>query len=171
PQRVDIFSGTVADNIGCGRDLAPAEIVEAAQQAGAHAFIARLSAGYDTLVGERGMRLSGGEKQRLSIARALLKEAPILILDEATSSVDAETEALIQEALARLTAGRTVLVIAHRLSTIQNADRIIVLEDGRISGMGTHDDLMAADGYYARMFRLQDSTRRWQVGAREPAGR
>src|SRR5206468_1016386 len=119
--------------------------------------------GYDTLIGERGVRLSGGQKQRISIARALLKDAPILILDEATSSVDVETEALIQDALAHLTAGRTTLVIAHRLSTIRNADRIAVLSGGRVAELGDHDALLARGGIYAQLYESQIERQRWTV--------
>jgi ATP-binding cassette subfamily B protein len=155
-QDVFLFYGTVRDNILFGRpDAAEAEIVAAARTANAHEFIAALPDGYDTLIGERGVKLSGGQKQRLSIARALLKDAPILILDEATSSVDTGTEALIQEALQRLIRGRTTLIIAHRLSTIRAADAIVVLEDKSIREMGDHEELMRRDGLYSRLHAIQ----------------
>ena len=139
---------------------------EAAQAANAHAFIRDLPQGYDTVIGERGVRLSGGEKQRLSIARALLKDAPILILDEATSSVDVETEALIQEALYRLTQNRTTLVIAHRLSTVRRSPTIAVLDAGRVVETGNHSSLIDRDGLYARMVRAQDLTRNGEILSR-----
>ena len=141
------------------------QLFEAIRASNAEPFVQMLPNGLDTIVGERGLRLSGGEKQRLSIARALLKDAPILILDEATSAVDAETESLIQNAVNRLSSGRTVLVIAHRLSTIQGADRVIVLESGEISQMGTHHQLMSVDGFYARIMKMQHASRDWQIGS------
>jgi ATP-binding cassette subfamily B protein/subfamily B ATP-binding cassette protein MsbA len=163
-QDVFLFHGTVRENLAFARpDASEAEIIAAARAANAHAFILLLPGGYDARIGERGVRLSGGEKQRLSIARALLKDAPILVLDEATSSVDAETEGLIQEALARLTINRTTLVIAHRLSTIRSADRIVVLHDGRAAEVGRHDELMALGGLYAAMERAHRTSRQWTV--------
>jgi ATP-binding cassette subfamily B protein/subfamily B ATP-binding cassette protein MsbA len=151
-----LFPITVAENIAYGRPDASREDIEAAARAAnAHAFIERLEDGYDTVLGERGATLSGGERQRLSIARALLKDAPILILDEPTSALDAETEQSLLEALDRLMHGRTTLIIAHRLSTIRNADRILVLRDGEIVESGPHAELMAADGFYAHLNRLQ----------------
>jgi len=155
-QETVLFNDTVRNNIAYGRpDVAMAKIEDAAKAALAHDFILRLPQGYNTMIGERGTRLSGGERQRLAIARALLKNAPILILDEATSSLDTESEAAVQAALANLMEGRTVLVIAHRLSTVRRADRIAVMEDGRITQMGSHDELLAQGGTYSRLYHLQ----------------
>jgi ATP-binding cassette subfamily B protein/subfamily B ATP-binding cassette protein MsbA len=155
-QDVFLFYGTVRENLLFGRPQADeAGMIAAAQAANAHEFIADLPEGYDTLIGERGVKLSGGQKQRLSIARALLKDAPILILDEATSSVDTETEQLIQQALERLMQGRTTLIIAHRLSTIRNADKIVVLEDKSIREIGTHEELLELGGLYKRLYTVQ----------------
>ena len=134
-------------------------IIEAARIAEAHDFITRLPDGYDTIVGERGQKLSGGQRQRISIARAVLKDPPVLILDEATSSVDNETEAAIQRSLERIAVGRTTIVIAHRLSTVRNADRTFVLEHGRLVEHGTHDQLLAGDGIYAALWRVQTGER------------
>jgi len=137
-QETVLFNDTLRNNIAYGQPSISQEKVEAAAQAAlAHDFISELPAGYDTVIGERGVRLSGGERQRIAIARALLKNAPILILDEATSALDSESEALVQSALQNLMTGRTVVVIAHRLSTVRRADRIVVIEDGRITDIGS----------------------------------
>lgn len=155
-QDVFLFHGTVRENIAYGTfDASTDEIIEAARIAEAHDFIMDLPNGYDTIVGERGQKLSGGQRQRISIARAVLKNPPVLILDEATSSVDNETEAAIQRSLERITVGRTTIVIAHRLSTIRNADRIFVLENGALVEQGQHDDLVRQDGIYATLWRVQ----------------
>ena len=151
-----LFSGTVADNIRYGRlDATDAEIEAAAQAAHAHDFIMRLPDGYDTKLGERGNTLSQGQRQLLGIARALLRDPRILILDEATSSVDTRTEALIQSALQTLLKGRTSFVIAHRLSTIRDADQVLVMQAGQIVERGTHDELLARNGLYAELYRRQ----------------
>jgi len=156
-QDVFLFHGSVYDNIIFGRPMANRLDVErAAKNANAHEFIRNLDDGYDTLIGERGIRLSGGEKQRISIARSLLKNAPILIFDEATSSVDSETESIIQEAISRLLKDKTTLIISHRLSTVRNADRLIVLENGRIVETGTHDQLLSQRGVYFGMIDAQN---------------
>ena len=155
-QQTILFNDTVRNNIAYGSQERPdQEMIEAAKAANAHDFIMRLDQGYDTWIGEQGAKLSGGERQRLSIARALLKNAPILILDEATSSLDSDSEAEVQKALDRLMENRTVFVIAHRLSTIRNADRILVLSSGELVEEGTHDELMARQGEYHRLHELQ----------------
>ncbi len=157
-QDVFLFNGTVKENILYGRqDASDEEVIAAAKLANAHQFILDLPDGYETKVGERGVKLSGGQKQRISIARAVLKDAPILILDEATSAVDTQTERLIQEALNRLTEDKTTVVIAHRLSTIKEADQIIVIKEGEILETGNHDELLHADGLYAELCRAQSA--------------
>jgi subfamily B ATP-binding cassette protein MsbA len=156
PQETILFGVSAAENIRYGRpDASPTEIEEAARLANAHEFLRELPHGYDTLVGERGVALSGGQKQRLAIARALLRDPRILILDEATSNLDAESEALVQEALERLMHDRTTLIIAHRLSTVMNADRIVVMDGGHIVEEGDHAQLMAKDGLYRRLYEVQ----------------
>ena len=159
-QDVFLFHGSVRDNIAYGRpDAAFEDIVEAAKTAEAHDFIMNLPQGYDTVVGERGQKLSGGQRQRVSIARAVLKDPPILILDEATSAVDNETEAAIQRSLEHLAIGRTTIVIAHRLSTVRNADKIYVLEHGQLAEAGAHDALVSQSGIYASLWNVQTGTR------------
>ncbi|HQP21655.1 MAG TPA: ATP-binding cassette domain-containing protein, partial [Phenylobacterium sp.] len=159
-----LFDDTIRANIAYARpDAAQAEIEAAAKAAAAHDFILSLPNGYDTLVGEAGARLSGGQRQRIAIARAFLKDAPILLLDEATSALDTESEAQVQAALSRLMAGRTTILIAHRLSTVRGADRIYVIDKGRIVETGDHAALVAAGGLYARLARTQD------LEAEEPA--
>jgi ATP-binding cassette subfamily B protein len=156
PQETIIFAGTAADNIRFGRqDASDEEVREAARAAEAHDFISALGDGYNAELGERGVRLSGGQRQRIAIARAILRDAPLLLLDEATSSLDAQSEAAIQQALERLEKGRTTLVIAHRLATVQRADRIVVMDGGRIVAQGTHESLLAEGGLYAELARLQ----------------
>lgn len=156
PQEVQLFSGTIAENLRIGTpDASDSGLEEACRVANAHQFIVDFPDGYETIVGERGVKLSGGQRQRVAIARAVLSDPKILILDEATSSLDSESETLVQEALERLMEGRTTLVIAHRLSTVRNADRLVVIADGVIAEQGTHDDLLAADGLYARLSRAQ----------------
>ncbi len=155
-QETILFNDTVRNNIAYGQPhVSQKQVIEAAEAALAHDFITALPEGYDTVIGERGFRLSGGERQRLSIARALLKNAPILILDEATSALDTESESLVQSALQNLMSGRTVLVIAHRLSTVRRADRIVVIENGTIADIGSHDDLLQRIGTYRRLYDLQ----------------
>ncbi|MGA2850985.1 MAG: ABC transporter ATP-binding protein [Terracidiphilus sp.] len=155
-QETILFNDTVRNNIAYGQpDVKIAVVEQAARNALAHDFILRMPQGYDTVVGEKGFRLSGGERQRLAIARAILKDAPILVLDEATSALDAESESLVQAALANLMEGRTVLVIAHRLGTIRRANRIAVLEDGRITAIGSHEELLISSPTYLRLYQLQ----------------
>jgi subfamily B ATP-binding cassette protein MsbA len=169
PQETTLFHGTIRDNIAYGKPEATLEeITAAARRANAHDFISEQPEGYDTQVGERGGRLSGGQRQRIAIARALLRDPRILILDEATSSLDAESESLVQEALGRLMEGRTTLIIAHRFSTIRHANRILVLASGRVAETGTHDELLARDGIYRRLYQMQTFAAHAEAG--EAAG-
>ena len=159
-----LFAGTIRDNIAFGRPGATeAEILAAAAAANVDEFADRLPDGYHSRIGERGVRLSGGQQQRISIARAILKNSSILVLDEATSSVDAETEGLIHEALDRLTKERTTLVIAHRMATVGRADRIVVLRDNAVAAAGTHDELLEQGGWYADMVQRQQLNTRWRL--------
>ena len=156
PQDVSMFSGSIEDNIAFGSRNATREaVVAAARAAQAEEFISRLDQGYDTQVGERGVTLSGGQRQRVAIARAILKNAPVLLLDEATSALDAESETLVQKALDGLMQGRTTIVIAHRLATVLKADRILVMDQGRIVEEGNHESLIRKNGLYAKLARLQ----------------
>ena len=155
-QIVHLFRGTIRENIALGKlDASDAEIVAAAKAAQAHEFIIGFPAGYDTPVGEHGMQLSGGQRQRIAIARALVKNAPIILLDEATAALDSESEHLVQEAITELCKGRTTIAIAHRLSTIMHADRILVVEDGSVVESGRHEELLSKGGRYAAFYRLQ----------------
>jgi ATP-binding cassette, subfamily B, bacterial MsbA len=170
PQETLLFGGSVRENILYGRlDATDEELVDAAKAANADDFIRQLAQGYETLVGERGVKLSVGQRQRIAIARALLKDPRILLLDEATSSLDSESESLVQEALQRLMYGRTSLVIAHRLSTIQNADKIAVLDGGRLVEYGSHAELLTLDGLYARLHRIQFKLDGDRLGSPQPA--
>jgi ATP-binding cassette subfamily B protein len=156
PQDPILFHRSLKDNIRYGKpDATEEELIAASKQAHCHEFITALPEGYDSLVGERGVKLSGGERQRVAVARAILMNAPILILDEATSSLDSESEALIQDALTKLMEGKTVIAIAHRLSTIMQMDRIIVMQEGRILDEGKHEDLLTRDGLYKSLWSIQ----------------
>lgn len=164
-QNVYLFHDTVKNNIRFGNPNATDEqIIEAAKKARCHDFIMSLPDGYDTMVGEGGSSLSGGEKQRISIARAILKDAPIVILDEATASIDPENEHLIQEAISALTHGKTIITIAHRLATIQNADKILVVDGGGIAQQGTHEELMKQEGVYKRFIEIREKAEGWSIG-------
>jgi subfamily B ATP-binding cassette protein MsbA len=161
-----LFRGTVRDNIAYGRpDATEDEIIEAARLASAHEFIARMPLGYATLLGDRGLTLSGGERQRIGIARAIIRNSPILILDEPTAALDTESEKVVIEAIERLMKGRTVITIAHRLSTIRDADKIIVLDRGVVAEQGTHEELLARGGLYAQLHRTQVGASREAEGA------
>ena len=163
-QDVYLFQDTLRNNIRFGRPGATdEEVIDAARKAQCHDFIMRLPRGYDTLVGEGGCTLSGGEKQRVSIARAMLKNAPIVLLDEATASLDPENEVEVQRAINTLIAGRTVVVIAHQLKTIRGADNIVVLSNGRIVEQGRHEELLARGGLYHKLWTLRERTQGWQV--------
>ena len=158
-QETMLFAGSVRDNIAYGRkDVTDAQILEAAKLANADEFIPRMPHGYDTMVGERGETLSGGQRQRIGIARAIVRNNPILILDEPTAALDTESEQLVMEALERLMKGRTVITIAHRLSTIRDADKIVVLKGGVVAEEGTHDELLARNGVYAELYKIQFSS-------------
>jgi ATP-binding cassette subfamily B protein len=163
-QDVFLFDDTVANNIRISNPEANMEaIIKAAQRAGCHEFISNMEQGYETIIGEDGARLSGGERQRISIARALLKDAPIVLLDEATANVDVENEEKIQKALEELLKDRTVIMIAHKLSTIRNVNQILVIEDGEIRQKGIHDELVKEDGLYKRLWDIQYETCKWKV--------
>lgn len=164
-QDVYLFNDTLEANIAFGTAGATHEqVVEAAKRARCHDFISALPNGYDTIVGEGGASLSGGERQRISIARALLKDAPIVVLDEATASIDPENEQLIQQALTELTREKTVVVIAHRLATIEHADQILVVEDGTVAQRGTHEELLAQEGVYRRFVEARAEAEGWKIG-------
>ena len=155
-QHITLFPTTIMENIRYGKPTATdEEVINAAEVAEASSFVGELPDGWETMVGEGGHRLSGGQRQRVAIARAVLKDAPLLILDEATSAVDNETEAALQRSIQRISRGRTAIVIAHRLSTVRHADRILVLENGAVVEDGTHDDLVARSGVYARLWSVQ----------------
>ena len=164
-QNVYLFHDTIRANICFGKpDATEKEMIDAAKKARCHDFIMALPQGYDTVISEGGGTLSGGEKQRISIARAMLKNAPIIILDEATASIDPENEHLIQSALSELTRGKTIITIAHRLATIEQADQILVVDDGRIVEKGTHAQLVAQPGRYQQFVRIREKAEGWKIG-------
>ena len=169
-QNVYLFHDTIRANILFGKpDATEEEMIKAAKKARCHDFIMALPDGYDTVVGEGGGTLSGGEKQRISIARAILKNAPIIILDEATASIGPENEHLIQQAISELTRGKTIITIAHRLATVQNADQILVVADGRIAEHGTHAELVQQDGLYRRFTAIREQAEGWRKTGRSPS--
>ena len=164
-QDVVLFDDTVMENIRLGRrGASDAQVMAAAKAANCEEFVSKLPQGYQTPIGENGAKLSGGERQRISIARALLKDAPIVLLDEATASLDVENETKVQGALSRLLAGKTVLVIAHRMRTVAGADHIVVLKDGKVAQQGSPQELMAESGLFRHMVELQNQSARWQLG-------
>ena len=166
-QNVYLFNDTIRANICFGKpDATEEEMIEDAKKARCHDFIMDLPNGYDTVVGEGGGTLSGGEKQRISIARAILKNAPIIILDEATASIDPENEHFIQQAISELTRGKTIITIAHRLATVQNADQILVVEDGRIAECGTHEELIRKEGLYKKFTEIREQAEGWRIETR-----
>lgn len=163
-QNVVLFNNTIMENIRVGRKGASdADVIAAAKAANCHEFIEKLPQGYQTIIGENGSTLSGGEFQRLSIARALLKDAPVILLDEATASLDVDNETQIQEAISKLVRGKTVLVIAHRMRTIEAADQIIVLDQGVVAESGNHDTLMKKHGLYRKLVELQTESANWKI--------
>lgn len=163
-QNVYLFRDTIKNNIKFGRpDAADEQIIAAAKAARCHDFIVTLPDGYDTVIGEGGSSLSGGEKQRISIARAMLKDAPIVILDEATASIDPENEHLIQEAISALTHGKTIITIAHRLATIENADQILVIDGGTVAQRGTHEELLEQEGTYKTFIKIREQAEGWRI--------
>ncbi len=163
-QSVYLFADTIANNIRFGQPDAPMEkVIEAAKKACCHDFITALPDGYDTVIGEGGASLSGGEKQRISIARAIMKDAPIIVLDEATANVDPENEAELMKAIEALTKEKTIIMIAHRLKTVRHADQILVIENGKIAQQGTHDSLMAQDGIYRKFVESRREASSWRL--------